>query len=134
MAADKRFDVVFCSDLQRSIETAQLAFGTKYKMIIDKRLRECNYGEMNGKNNMTDYIASPFPNGESYRYVENRLSSFVKYLLQGYDSKRIAIIAHQAPQLALDVLLLGKDWQQAINEDWRKTKSWKPGWDYVLGS
>jgi len=44
----------------------------------------------------------------------------------------VAIVAHKAPQLALDVLLKNKTWQQAFAEDWRKTKSWQPGWDYVL--
>jgi hypothetical protein len=34
--------------------------------------------------------------------------------------------------LALDVLLKGKTWKQAIDEDWRKGKAWQPGWDYVL--
>lgn len=136
--ADKRFDVVFCSDLQRAIDSAELGFGDTYKIIQDKRLRECDYGELNGKphtfkDNMTDYIATPFPNGESYKDVEMRMSDFLSFLKQKYDGKHVAIVAHQAPQLALDVLLKGKSWQQAINEDWRKTKDWQPGWEYEVG-
>ncbi len=136
--ADKQFDIVFCSDLQRAIDSANLGFSNKYKIIQDKRLRECNYGDMNGtsaktfKNNMHDYIASSFPNGESYRDVENRMASFVEFLKRDYDGKHIAIVAHQGPQLALDVLLRGKTWQEAIDEDWRKTKSWQPGWEYTV--
>jgi hypothetical protein len=41
-------------------------------------------------------------------------------------------VAHKAPQLVLDVLLKNKSWEQAFSEDWRKTKSWKPGWEYIL--
>jgi broad specificity phosphatase PhoE len=136
-AADRTFDVVFCSDLQRAIESADLAFGGKYQIVQDERLRECNYGDMNGgpaasfKDHMEDFVDEPFPNGESYRDVEARLASFVDFLRKNYDGKHIAIVAHQAPQLALDVILRGKSWQQAIDEDWRKTKAWQPGWQYA---
>jgi broad specificity phosphatase PhoE len=136
-AADKHFDVVFCSDLQRAIDSAQLGFGSKYKIIQDERLRECNYGDMNGKphtfkNNMEDFVDTAFPNGESYKDVEKRMADFVQFLKRNYDGKHVAIVAHQAPQLALDVLLKGKTWQQAIDEDWRKTKAWQPGWEYKV--
>lgn len=135
--ADKHFDVVFCSDLQRAIDSAELGFGGAYDIIQDERLRECNYGDMNGssarsfKDRMEDFVDTPFPNGESYKDVEARIASFVDFLRTHYDGKHIAIVAHQAPQLALDVLLCGKTWQQAIDEDWRKFKAWQPGWGYV---
>lgn len=136
IVADKQFDVVCCSDLQRAIQSAELGFGGKYQIIQDNRLRECNYGDMNGtpaaafKDKMEDYVGSPFPNGESYRDVEARLASFLDFLHANYEGKHIAIVAHQAPQLALDVILKGKTWQQAISEDWRKQKAWQPGWEY----
>lgn len=133
--ADKKFDVVFCSDLQRAVDSAELGFGDKYKIIQDERLRECNYGDMNGcthsfKNTMDDYVDNAFPNGESYKDVEKRMRSFTEYLKEEWDGKHIAIVAHQAPQLALDVILKGLSWSEAIETDWRKTKAWKPGWDY----
>jgi hypothetical protein len=34
--------------------------------------------------------------------------------------------------LALDVLIKGRTWKEAFEEDWRKRKEWKPGWDYEL--
>lgn len=136
-AGDKHFDVVFCSDLTRAVESAQLGFGSTHKIIQDDRLRECNYGDYNGtsantfKDNMELYIDQPFPNGESYLDVEARMKDFVDFLRKNYDDKDVAIVAHQGPQLALDVLLGGKTWPQAIAEDWRKTKSWQPGWHYL---
>lgn len=30
------------------------------------------------------------------------------------------------------VLTQGKTWEEAINQDWRKTKSWQPGWKYIV--
>lgn len=138
MVADKQFDVVFCSDLQRAIDSAELGFGDKYEIIQDERLRECNYGDMNGqsaasfKGRMEDYVDDPFPNGESYKDVEARLASFVDFLRNNYEGKHIAIVAHQGPQLALDVILGGKTWHQAIAEDWRKQKAWQPDWEYTV--
>ncbi|HJQ08157.1 MAG TPA: histidine phosphatase family protein [Candidatus Saccharimonadales bacterium] len=113
-AADKKFDVVFCSDLQRAIDSAELGFGGNYNIIQDGRLRECNYGDMNGKpaasfkDNMKEHIDRPFPNGESYKDVQRRLASFVEYLRWNCQGKHVAIVAHQGPQLALDVLLRGQ--------------------------
>lgn len=134
--ADRHFDVVFCSDLQRAIDSAELGFGDTYKIEIDTRLRECNYGEMSGtaaavfKNRMMDFIDMPFPDGESYRDVEIRLRSFLENIKKQYKGKHIAIVAHQGPQLALDVILRGRTWQQAIDEDWRRRGAWQPGWEY----
>lgn len=136
--SDKKFDAIFCSDLQRAVDSAELAFGQKYTIMHDERLRECNYGDFNGepaslfKERMEDFITSAFPKGESYKDVEVRISDFVNYLRTNFDGKHIAIVAHQGPQLALDVLLRGKTWEQAIAEDWRKSKAWQPGWDYTV--
>jgi broad specificity phosphatase PhoE len=139
--ADIPFDAVFCSDLQRAIDSAQLGFGDTYEIMVDDRLRECNYGDLNGtsasafKDNMQDYVDAPFPNGESYKDVEKRLASFLDSLNTQYDGKHIAIVAHQAPQLALDVLLRGRTWPQAIDEDWRKAKAWqRTGWEYTVNT
>ena len=138
LVTDKKFDVVFCSDLKRAIDSAELGFGDKYKIIQDERLREANYGDHTQKdhrlfkNNMDKFIDTPFPNGESYNDVEKRIKSFCEFLKNNYNEKHIAIVAHQAPQLALDVILKNKTWQQAINGDWRKTKSWQPGWEYEI--
>lgn len=136
--AGQKFDVVFCSDLQRAIDSAELGFGGKYQIVRDDRLRECNYGDINGKSKATkdsmmdDCVDNPFPNGESYRDVEARLESFCDFLKQNYDGKHVAIVAHEGPQLALDVLLKNKSWDQAIAEDWRNTGAWQPGWGYII--
>jgi broad specificity phosphatase PhoE len=46
---DDSLDAVFCSDLRRAIETAEIAFnGTGIPMLHDWRLRECDYGRRNG--------------------------------------------------------------------------------------
>lgn len=138
LTKDKKFDVVFCSDLKRAVDTANLAWGDKYKIIEDERLRECNYGDYNAKPSeiveplQEKAITEPLPNGESYELVKERTASFLEDVKRDYDGKHIAIVAHKAPQLALDVLLKNISWEEAFADDWRKTKSWQPGWEYTL--
>ena len=138
LTADKHFDVVFTSDLKRAIKAAELAWGDMYKIIPDARLRECNYGDYNAQSSdvveplQERSITTPMPNGESYEMVKERIASFLSDLKRDYDGKYIAIVAHKAPQLALDVLLRGMTWEEAFATDWRKKKEWKPGWEYTL--
>lgn len=135
LVANKIFDVVFCSDLKRAIDSAELGFGDKYDIIHDERLRECNFGDLTQKKktwDISDYINKPYPNGESYKDVEKRIADFLAYLKTNFQGKHVAIIAHQAPQLALEVLIKKKTWHQAIAEDWRHEKAWQPGWEYFL--
>jgi broad specificity phosphatase PhoE len=137
---NKKFDIVFCSDLKRAVESAEISFKGKFPIKIDKRLRECNYGDFNGKSSeivekmQEKCIEINFPNGESYGDVKARIIDFLKFLKDNYDGKHIAIVAHKAPQLALDVLLNEKTWEQAFAQDWRKRKAWQPGWEYELKS
>ena len=47
---DDGLAIVFTSDLHRAAETAEIAFaGSELPMRQDGRLRECNYGELNGR-------------------------------------------------------------------------------------
>ncbi|KKW31711.1 MAG: Phosphoglycerate mutase [Parcubacteria group bacterium GW2011_GWC2_52_8c] len=110
-----------------------------YQIIPDARLRECNYGKLNGA--LSDIvepmqeeecISKPFPDGESYEDVKARVADFLNFLKKNYDGKHVAVVAHKAPQLAIDVLLKGKTWEEAFAEDWRKKKAWRLGWEYTL--
>ena len=138
LVSHEYFDVVFSSDLKRAVDSALIAFGDRYGIIPDSRLRECNYGSLTLKpaqefqNNMSDYIEIPYSGGESYRQVEERIADFLDMLKKEYCGKTVAVVAHQAPQLALDVLIGDKSWPQAIDEDWRKSGAWQPGWEYEI--
>ncbi len=133
-----RFSVVFTSDLARAVESAKLTWGDTYEIIRDKRLRECNYGDFNGRPSrqveplQEKSVKRPMPGGESYEMVKKRMQDFIDDLKVSYDGKHIAIVAHKAPQLALDVLLKDMSWEQAFKNDWRNTKNWQPGWAYEL--
>lgn len=130
------FDVVFCSDLKRAIDSAKYTYEDKKKIIEDSRLRECNYGDLNGKDSSLvkyeDHITEKFPNGESMQDVEKRIRSFCEFLLKMYDGMHVAIVAHKAPQLAFQVITENKTWEYVIEHDWRKNKAWRPGWKYII--
>lgn len=133
---NKKFDAIFCSDLVRAVHSAGLTFGEN--IIIDPRLRECNYGTYNGQPSeivepmQEKSIEVPFPEGESYEDVKARISDFINFLKENYQNKEVAIVAHKAPQLALDVLLKGWTWEEAFKKDWRKVGKWQPGWEYII--
>lgn len=130
-----KFDIVFTSDLQRAIDSSNIAF-SEYEKIRDNRLRECNYGDLDGEHKSLvvyeDHVEEPFPNGESLIDVEKRVRDFVKYLKENYDGKTVAIVAHRAPQLALEVISKNITWEEANKNDWHKTGDWQPGWIYEI--
>ena len=128
-------DIIFTSDLVRAIDSANLAFPS-VKHIQDIRLRECNYGDLDGKDKSLviyeEHIDKPFPNGESLKDVEKRVKDFIQFLKKDYQGKTIGIVAHRAPQLAFEVLTKNISWEEANKTDWRKTKAWQPGWEYII--
>ena len=132
---EDKFDIIFTSDLTRAIESSNIAFPNIEK-IRDFRLRECNYGDLDGKHKSLvkykEHIYEPFPNGESLKDVENRIKEFLEMIKKEYPGKKIGIVAHRAPQLALEVLLNNSTWEEAIDNDWRKTGNWQPGWIYII--
>lgn len=129
-------DLVISSDLKRAMDSAEYTFKDLKEILHDKRIRECNYGDLNGADSSLvkyeEHIINPFPNGESLKDVEERLKKFCGYSLENYNGKTIALVAHKAPQLALEVITKKITWEQAIKQDWRKTKSWQPGWIYEI--
>ena len=125
-------DAVFCSDLKRSYETAEIAFGNKFPIIKDSRLRECNYGKLTMistealKKQKANYINKPFPNGESYDETTEKVRAFLKDLIGRYDSKKVMIIGHRATQYGLEHLINKVLLEEAVLASWK----WQPGWTY----
>lgn len=130
----EHFDAIFCSDLQRSFKTAEIAFGDKFPTIQDKRLRECDYGDLT-KHPSSEVdpeklkrIRIPFPNGESYEQTSERMKSFLEDLLHLYHGRNISvlIIGHRATQYGLEHWIKGISLEEIISTPW----IWKSGWIY----
>lgn len=129
-----KFEAIFCSDLQRSYKSAEIAFGNKFPIIKDARLRECDYGDFTRKPSeqvdaeKSKRIEMPFPNSESYTETTARIKNFLEDLLRNYDGKRVIIIGHRATQYGLENLIKGIPLKQVIPAPWK----WQPGWTYEL--
>jgi broad specificity phosphatase PhoE len=127
---------VFASDLPRAVETAEIAFaGSGLEVRLDPRLRECNYGELDGRPvseidvERLHRIDEPFPGGESYRDVVDRTQSFLEELSPEFDGSRVLLIAHSANRWALEHLLLGTPLEDLLAAPFE----WQEGWIYRLG-
>jgi alpha-ribazole phosphatase/probable phosphoglycerate mutase len=118
-------DAVFCSDLGRAVETAEIAFGgTGIPLFLDWRLRECDYGELNGTSHTPLGIDERYPGGETWREAVARVGRALDDLPPG----RILVIGHVATRWALDQRVLGRALEELAGEDF----AWQPGWEYRL--
>lgn len=128
-------DVVFTSDLHRAVETAQIAFlGVAIRIYPDARLRECNYGAMNGMPasrlaaERPLRIDRPFPGGESWRQAVGRVGVFLEELAEIHDGDRVLLIGHVATRWALDHFVNRTPLEELVNGQF----DWREGWTYTL--
>ncbi|MBJ7358363.1 histidine phosphatase family protein [Nocardioides sp.] len=127
---------VFSSDLRRAVETVELAFpdAERPPTLLDWRLRECDYGELNGaprervRGPRLDHLASPYPGGESWQQAVERVGRFLDDLSPRWDGARVLVVGHVATRLGLDHYLLGVPLDEALAAEF----DWQPGWEYVL--
>jgi broad specificity phosphatase PhoE len=126
-------DLVFSSDLHRAVQTVELS-GLTVPRAQDWRLRECNYGELNGApagalDPRVDRAHTPFPGGQSYADVVELTRSFLADIKRWYDVATVLVVAHSANRWALDHLLgSGQPLEELIESRF----SWQPGWTYAL--
>lgn len=132
---DDGLSAVFTSDLRRSAETTAIAFGsTDLPVLHDWRLRECDYGELNGTpgsqihDDRRRWLDVPYPSGESWRQAVRRVAGFLGDVPTRWDGQRILVIGHIATWFALDHHLGGVPLEALIDEDFE----WRTGWEYQL--
>ncbi len=133
--AEERFDAIFCSDQRRAFRTAAIAFGDRDMPIMrDRRLRECDYGEMT-RRPMADveaakpaHITSPFPGGESYDQAAARVGAFLRELVTRHPGGRVLIIGSRATLYCLEHWLHRVPLLQAVTTPFQ----WQPAWTYAL--
>ena len=132
---DDAIAAVYVSDLGRAVETAEIAFGgAGIPVYRDARLRECDYGRLNGAPveqvaaERVGRVDEPFPGGESYRQVVERTRSVVEDVAAAHDGERVLLIAHSANRWALDHLVQGTPLEELVAAPF----DWQPGWIYVV--
>ncbi len=127
--------VVFSSDLTRAVQTAELAFAaTGIPIRQDPRLRECDYGRLNGApvgqfaGIRTHHVEQPYPGGESYLDVVARTRHFLTEVARDWSGRTILLVAHTANLWALEHLLHGRALEQLVSAPFE----WQDGWRYTV--
>lgn len=135
--ATETLDAIYCSDLQRAVTTAQLAFAQRrLPLVPDARLREYDYGEMTQfpvaqvEAEFPRRITEPFPHGESLQMVVQRMGAFLHEAIQAYDDKTILLIGHRATRYGLAYWCEHRSLEEIVNTPW----PWRavPIWRYEL--
>ena len=132
---DTQLAAVYTSDLRRAVQTADLAFAERnVPRITDKRLRECNYGALNGmpverlEAERAQHTDTPFPDGQSYRQVVDQTESFLRDVAPRHQDQTILVIAHSANRWALQCLLEGQSLETLLDTPF----DWQPGWLFTV--
>jgi 2,3-bisphosphoglycerate-dependent phosphoglycerate mutase len=133
---DDGIAAVFSSDLARAVETASIAFeGSDIPVLYDWRLRECDYGQLNGMSaeemhrGRLGHLDRPYPGGESWRQAVARVGRFLGDLPSRWDGQRVLVIGHVATRWGLDHFAGGAALEDLIGQDF----AWREGWEYRLG-
>jgi alpha-ribazole phosphatase/probable phosphoglycerate mutase len=129
---------VYTSDLRRARQTVDIAFeGCSIPVYEDRRLRECDYGDLNGAPVATieriraAHVDEPFPGGQSYRDVVRQVADLLREIAEQWGEgagipPRVLLVGHAATRFALDHLLTGADLAAAVVAPFR----WREGWEY----
>lgn len=111
---------IFCSELERTIQTADIIkaeLGGDIEVARDARLNEIGFGELEGKS--IEEYRDKYPEekrfntcpagGETLKMLQKRTGSFIKELEEKYEGETILIISHGDPIWMLDAVAQGMD-------------------------
>lgn len=129
----KNIDHIFASDFRRTRETAQIISDEiGVRVNYDKRLREINLGEFNGRplREYRDYFvevqerfSKTPPKGENLREVALRIWEFVSETEKKYRNKTILVVSHEEPIWMAETVMRGWSEEEAA---WRKKEKDRP--------
>jgi 2,3-bisphosphoglycerate-dependent phosphoglycerate mutase len=103
-------------------------------VLLDWRLRECDYGQHNGMPRSElhatriDHLDRPYPGGESWREAATRVGRFLSDLPLRWADRRVLVIGHLATSWGLDHFVRGISLEDLVAADF----AWQPGWEYLL--
>jgi 2,3-bisphosphoglycerate-dependent phosphoglycerate mutase len=132
---DDGIAAVFSSDLGRARETVEIAFASSdVPVLLDWRLRECDYGALNGApvaevhSERRRHLEQPYPGGESWSEAVGRVGLFLGDLPRRWEGTTVLVIGHVATRWGLDHWINGVPLEDLVSSDF----SWQPGWEYRL--
>jgi len=120
-----------------TVPCAEIAFDqTDIPVLFDWRLRECDFGVLNGspgaplRAGRAQYIDRPYPGGESHRQAVLRVAGMLADLPSRWDRQRVMVIGHLATYRALEHVINGVPVEDIVAANF----TWLPaGWEYRLG-
>ena len=133
---DRRRDdgiaAVFTSDLYRAVQTVEIAFeDSTIPVLHDWRLRECDYGELNGMparavHSAVKDLDEAYPGGESWLAAIQRVSRFLDDLPLRWGGTRVLVVGHVATLMGLEHRINGVplDDIRSVFDPWRE------GWEF----
>jgi 2,3-bisphosphoglycerate-dependent phosphoglycerate mutase len=101
-------------------------------VLLDWRLRECDYGSRNGMPaaelhaGRAAHLDVPYPGGESWRQAVTRVGWFCNDLVRRCEGERVLVIGHVATRWGLDHCLAGVPLEDLADADF----AWQEGWEY----
>lgn len=112
---DEPIDVIVCSDLARSEDTARIVAGSRGMTVHPTALlREIDWGKYTG-GHLTEIDWNNLPEGcESLESLMQRAKCFIEYLRTTYPGKRILAVGHGAINRAIVACLEGKEARDMI--------------------
>ncbi|HEY9294127.1 MAG TPA: histidine phosphatase family protein [Microlunatus sp.] len=136
----RRPAAIFASDLARTMQTVTIARERARRehldppVFLDWRLRECDYGELNGAESSrvhadrTRYLTDPYPGGESWTQAISRIQSAIKDFVARYRDQTIIVVGHSATGLGIQAMIDRRPPAELITAPF----VWQPGWVYRL--
>lgn len=102
-----RFDVIYCSNRKRAMQTARLLFKQK-KIIPDRALREINFGVFEGlkheeiiqryadiyKKWLKDSFENDIPGAEPMNVFKDRVESALSNIIRSNSGRTVAVVCH----------------------------------------
>ena len=129
------YAAVIVSDLARAVETVAIAFaGSDVPVRQEARMRECDYGELNGcavaelERVRLDHLEVPFPGGQSYVQVVDQTRDLLAEVRAEFAGSAVLLVAHSANRWALQHLLDGTPLAEVVAAPF----DWQPGWTWTL--
>lgn len=128
---DKHIDCIYCSDLLRTRQTAEIIaekidFNPE-KIIYDERLRDSNWGIYGGKkideswkafdNNYLKRFETAPDQGESWKDCQKRMIEVLKDIEKNNQNKNILIISHGDPLWLIQGYMMGMDTKTLISKE-----------------
>ncbi len=114
--ASTKIDLIVCSPLKRTMQTANLVNQYHHvKIIRDKRLIEIDQGVFTGRPCQKQTVAEQEAKRlrlagyglESFLSVYQRINDFIKNIKREYPYENILVVTHEAPAVYLSEILAG---------------------------